>query len=242
MKNAQSGNVLFYILLAVALLAGLSYAVSQGGRSSTQGLTAERARIFATEIIEYAEALATATAQVRLRGYTEGQVSFENDIVSGYENAICTSDECKVFALAGGGVNYIAPHEEWLDQTRSSLPRYGELYFHGGTHVVNVGSENDDLIMFISYLHRDVCIAINDLLGIKPTGRAVPLEGHGPFAVNVKFTGNFVQVVDRNISGSGTTGQPDILHGQFSGCTESSGTSSTPLPETYHFFRVLLAR
>lgn len=242
MKGNQSGNVLFYILIAVALLAALSYAVAQGGRSSLSGLTDEKSRLFAGEILEYADSLSNAVSQIKLRGYTEAQVSFENSIVSGYANANCSEDFCKVFALDGGGVNYMAPKMDWLDSGSSGQLRYGELYIHAQSHVVDVGTSDDDLVLFIPYLKKELCIAINDLLGIEPTGQDVPSETNGPFAVNIKFDGTYVQVADRKVSGDGTTGQTDILYGKQAGCTESSGGASNPSAGTYHFFKVLIPR
>lgn len=238
----QSGNVLFYILIAVALLAALSYAVAQGGRSSLSGLTEEKSRLYAGEILEYADSISNAVSQLKLRGYTDTQISFENNIVSGYVNSNCSEDFCRVFALDGGGVNYMSPKVDWLDSTFSSQLRYAELYFHGHSHVEDVGTGDDDLVLFIPYLKKELCMALNDLLGIEPTGRDVPLETNGPFAVNIKYTGAFVQVVDRKVSGDGTTGQTDILYGKQAGCTMSSGGASNPSAGTYHFFKVLIPR
>lgn len=242
MKKSQSGNVLFYILLAVSLLAALAYAVAQGGRSSLSGMSGERARLFATEIIEYGNVMSNAVAQIRLRDYSDTQVSFENDIVSGYTNSNCSSDECKVFALDGGGVHYMRPDDEWLDAAQSASLRYGEIYIHSQSHVVDVGSENDDLILFIPYLKKEVCMAVNKLLGIAPANMDVPREVYGPFALNIKFTGGYVQITDRKISGDATTGEPEILFGKQAGCTQASGGASVATAGTYHFYKVLIAR
>lgn len=242
MKNSQSGNVLFYILLAVMLLAALAYAVAQGGRGSANNVSAEKARLFSTEILGYGDVVANAADQLGLRGYSDTQISFENNIVSGYANVNCTEDVCKVFALDGGGVNYMKPNDEWLDTAQNGQPRYGELYIHNRSNVEDVGTGNDDLILFVPYVKKEVCAAINKLLGIVPASRDVPRETNGPFAVNVKFDGVYVQVADRKVSGDGTTGEPEILFGKQAGCTESSGGASNPPAGTYHFFKVLVAR
>lgn len=241
-RHAERGNVLFYILVAVALLAALSFAVAQSGRGNVQQLSEERARLFASEIIEYADNIAKAVAQTRLRGYADTEISFENSAVTGYTNGNCTDDVCKIFHPSGGGLTYLAPSDEWLDSTHSAELHYGELYFHGTAHIVNIGTDSDDLILFVPYLNQSVCIAINQLLDITPTTDAVPSEVNGPFAENIKFNGSFGSAVDRKVSGDGTTGETDILHAKTAGCTEASGTASTPATGTYHFFKALVAR
>ena len=57
MKNNQSGNVLFYILIGVALLAALSFAVTHTSRGTLSHLTREQSNLLATEIIEYSTLL-----------------------------------------------------------------------------------------------------------------------------------------------------------------------------------------
>ena len=40
----QSGSVIFYVFLAIALMAGLAFAVSQNSRSASSGLRDDRIR------------------------------------------------------------------------------------------------------------------------------------------------------------------------------------------------------
>lgn len=242
MKNSQSGNVLIYVLIAVALLAALSYAIAQSGRGSIGGLGKEQARLYATEIMEYGGVMAQAVSQIRLRGYRDIEISLENNIISDYENTNCTDSECEIFNVNGGGVHYLVPKSAWLDGTQSGQLRYGEVYFHGAASVVEVGLSADDLIMFVPYLKKDICTAINKQLGVVPSGRDVPLEINGPFAVNMKFVGSYGVAFDRKVSGDGTVGDSEILYGKMAGCTEASGTASTPDAGTYHYFQVLIAR
>lgn len=239
MKNAQSGNVLFYVFLAVGLLGALSYVIAQSTRGSVSSLSRDKAGLYASEIIEYGNVLSQAVSQIRLRGYQVTEISFENSIVTGYNNADCTISDCKIFDLSGGAVHYMVPKAEWLDSSQAVNLRYGEVYFHGAAQVLDVGTAQDDLIMFIPYIKKELCIAINDKLGITPPMRDVPLETAGPFAINIKFVGAYPDIVDRSISGDGTAG---VLKGRMVGCTEASGTSSTPAIGSYHYYQVLIAR
>src|SRR5262249_36573959 len=111
MKNSQNGNVLFYILIAVVLLAALSYAVALSGRGNFNAVTEEKAKLLATQIIEYANIMSNAAAQVRLRGIKDTDLCFDN---AGWGNADYTNPSCsdsatKIFDLKGGGVTWARP-------------------------------------------------------------------------------------------------------------------------------------
>ena len=242
MDNHQSGNVLFYIMIAVALLAALSYAVSQNFRGGAGNINSERAELNASEIIEYGSILSQSVSQIRLRGYKNTEISFENNVVAGYANANCTYVECEIFHVSGGGVDYMTPKSVWLDSANSASLRYGEIYFHGNSSAVEVGLSEDDLIMFVPYIKKSLCIEINRRLGIIPTTLEVPLELNGPFDDNVKFTGSFGGAFDRKVSGDDTTGETTILYGLSAGCTEGSGIVPNPAVGTYHYYQVLISR
>ena len=66
MKYTQNGNVLFYILIATALIGALSYAIANSTRGNSDQLTAERARLLASEIIEYAGTMEAGVTQLSL--------------------------------------------------------------------------------------------------------------------------------------------------------------------------------
>lgn len=105
-RRSESGNVMFYILIAVALLAALSFAVSESGRGGVQSVNKEKARMLGDEIASYGNVLANAAAQLRLRGCKDTDLSFENPI-TGNANAGAPGDKtCNIFDVAGGGVTY----------------------------------------------------------------------------------------------------------------------------------------
>src|SRR5688572_27747154 len=105
MKNAspnfaERGNVMFYILIAIALLSALIFAVSQSGRGNVQKVNVEKARMLGEEILEYSNNVSTAFAQLRLRGCKLEEMNFDNTIIAGYTNAGAPADKsCDVFDL-----------------------------------------------------------------------------------------------------------------------------------------------
>ena len=243
--NPQSGNVLFYILIAVVLLAALSYAVSNSGRGSGAAINEERANLIASEIIEYAGVVANAVSQLRLRGCQDTEINFENLIVSGSTNTLAPADNsCDVFHLNGGGVQWKNPDAAWLDTSVStSEDEYEQTLYTAKTCIENIGKGYDgcqsegqssaELIMAMSYLKKEICISINNKLGIGIKDAAPPLIINQAWAsggrkfVGTNFTGG-VRLRD-----SGTT-----FEGKPAGCFESNTYPVTG----YHFYRVLIAR
>jgi hypothetical protein len=242
MKRQESGNVIFYVLIAVALLAGLSYTVAHSLRGGGQAISEEGRNMNASAMIEYGNIMAQAVSQLRLRGYRDTDLSFQNEVVEGYENPSCAEDGCKLFHINGGGVSYVVPKAEWLDNAQKDQSEFGTVYFNASTRVQDIGTEADDLLMIIPYVKKEICLAINRKLGITLSDQMIPRESSGPAAMNSKFTGIFDTVADTEISGIATPGNGKILHGKSAGCTEGSGAGSTPAEGTYHFYQVLMSR
>lgn len=233
---AETGNVFWYILVAIVLFASLSYAVSQSSRGSMSAMTEEQARLAATEILDYASTLATATAQLRLRGYKDTEPSYENPLAAGYANAACTEDACRIFAPDGGGVTYKPPPSEWLDPAQSAQPGYGDWVFSGETEVERIGTDggaavNKDLLAFLPYVKKALCIELNQKTGVTNPSGNPPAEADQISAYTSLFTGTYA------IGESLTLADPN--KGKTAGCFEGGGT---PAAGTYHFYQVLVAR
>jgi len=224
-RHTQSGNALFIILIAVALLGALSYAVTQSNRGGVTALTDEKAKLYATEILDYAQVVSNAVAQLRLRGCDESEISFENNVVSGYANANSPSDKtCHVFHPSGGGLAF--------------GKAFNDNYYHfsGDRFIFDVGttgsvtSERAELYVDL-IVDEQICTVINDKIDIEnPSGNLpIGLPGSG------RFTGTYN-------GGNPIThpSNPDSLsatRGRKSFCVESSVN-----PDIHYFVRVLIAR
>lgn len=236
-RPRESGSVIWFILLAIALTAALTMTLSRSSDTSSQSGDIERARVQASEIMRYAKGIEGAIDQMVMRGVGESQMSFENDFVSGYQNARCTDDSCRVFGTGGGGQTYSAPRREWLDANQDALGLYGEWYFAGDVCVVDVGtggtdcasdgdSSSEDLVMILPWVKLELCNQINALLGL---GSPPPVEAGGIWSAgNPYFTGNYVDGTDINQAG------------RVSACVEGSGGSQPA--DTYSFYHVLIDR
>lgn len=229
MKN-ESGNVLFYILIAVVLFAALNFAVSRMNRGAPES-NAELRRVQASEILQSARAMQTAVRAMTIEGVEDTEVSFETLALAGYNYASC-GDDCQVFAADGGGMSYAAPVvSDWLDSSQSFGANYGAWVFSGNNDVVDVGTAAPDLLMILPWVRRDVCEMLNTMLGIGNPGDDPPAD-NGNADITTKFQGTYT--ASQTIGG----GDPQI-EGQRTGCFEGGGA---PPAGSYHFFQVLIAR
>jgi hypothetical protein len=229
MSNPQSGNVLFYVLVAVVLLGALTYAVTQTSRSGGTGITAERARIFATELLEDANSFAAATSQLRLRGVAPTAMCFDHASWGGanYNYAACTEDKNKLYAPDGGGLNWSSAPEEAMD---SATTPDNLWHFYGNNEVEGVGTTagdatSADLIVMVDELALPVCQQINKLLGVTTSADTAPPTDTAYGAT--RFIGAFAYTE--------TIGDEDaLLAGKTAACVNAGGE--------YAFYKVLIAR
>lgn len=232
--------MLIFILVAIVLFAALSFAVSDMMRGgSGNEINEERAKILASDILDYARALRQGVQNMRIsNGCADTAISFDTPSLIGYANG--TNTACQLFNASGGGVNYVAPHKDVLAVVTPVPDLYNQWYFTGGVCAVGLGvtpsgcstEAQRDIVAFLPYVNRSVCIAINNSLRVNNPGGNPPIEStHAWPTDNAKFTGNFTNgniLLERN--------------GQMAGCFQGSGPTNTPPSGTYHFFQVLLVR
>ena len=227
-NNKQSGAVFVYILVAIALFASLSYFVSKDNRGSSDIFTEEQAKLAAQEIIEYGNTVAAAVQKLRLRGCSDTEISFENNITSGYVNGTDTS--CQVFHQDGGNIN----HQRIIERIRTADASNHDTRYSGGSNIINVGSTEPELFVFYRMNSKDICIAINNYAGIinnpdSPPGE-VGLAGLG-------FTGTYLTAQTLGDDNDGAN-----LAGKEYGCYEVIGNLDSNGNKQYDYYHVLLAR
>ena len=207
------------------------YMFSRNAQQGTGNLTKQQASIAAQEILNYARLVEGAVDRVRRNGCSETEISFENDVVPGYEHTPPARDECKVFDDAGGKVSYTPSIELWLDEQSDTEGSYGHFYFVAENNVSQLAVHNqDDLLIQTSWLKQDVCEEINNLIYDDKTITEDPsgfFQGH---AIG-KAIGTF-----QNNSGNINLTSYSPHGGQETACFESEDFGG------YHFYHVLLAR
>jgi hypothetical protein len=217
----ETGSVLFYILIAVALLAALSFTIAKSTQGEVSGMNEEQAGLIGAEIITAAGFIAETTSKLRLEGCAENQISFETPQIAGLNvnNNAPPDKSCHIFDVNGGGLNYV--------KLEDKAGESASWAFTGEVEVTNIGStcgndECDDLLLFATNLHKTVCERINKHIGIN----GVPSINLG-FTQFDDFEGTFTY--------AGTIDDAD-LNGKISGCLLDT------FDNKYYFYRVLDSR
>lgn len=225
-EKGTRGSVLFYILLAVALFAALSYAVSRMMRGAGN-IGDEKAGIYAAEVTRYGGTLHEAVRALRIsNGCTEDLISFEKAPFDGsdasYVNSASPSDfSCHIFHPSGGGVGYLNPlaevndSQDWVVTGRNAVPDVGD----------NTAPE---LVAILPDVTQKICLRINEYLGVENPGGDPPSD-----ADNVDLT-PFIGVYSLSEKMS-TSAQ---LSSHMAGCYKHT----QPDPPTYNFYQVLIPR
>lgn len=241
-NTTESGNVFFYIFVAIALLGALSFAVSQSSRQTGRGLDDDRAKLAASEIISYGDTVAKAVGQLRLRGIQPHQMSFAHGSANATYGTYDTTPRAEIFNPQGGGVIFRAPPV--LAGTGAPL-----VYNFTGAFAINrVGqtgctlpasapAECSELLLTVQGLNKTVCQMANSLLSVHARDAEPPDDDALP--VTPLFVGNNTGTPNpftftETIADTGTSAT--LLAGRTAGCYYNPGSAR------YVYYQVLIAR
>lgn len=235
----QSGNVLFLILIAVALFAALSYAVTKstsGGGNSDN----ENAKLLAAEVLNYYAAINSAVLRMTLRGIDPVDLCFDDpiwtttgDIGDYRDNPSCAlGDEYKVFHHDGGGVvAKIAPN----------ISHWAIHRISGSVSVESVGTSAPELLMGFMMgdddYSRKVCDAFNEASGIDPNSAHL-FGGTNQQQSWDSFEGNFYAPPRPDVQIIGEDPVNSEFNGRLSGCMHGSSHHG----DRYTYYHVFIAR
>jgi len=225
MKN-ESGNAFWFILLAIALLTALTVVISRSSETTEQSGDIERQRIVGSDVMRYAAGIEQAVGQMRLRGASENEISFENSFVSGYTNTRCGNNDCKVFDVQGGAITFSSAassvsSNSWIFTGANSVSGVGE----DGTG--ETSSADNELLIILPGISQELCGRINIELGIA----GIPQDTTNA-DVATKYVGTFPdgRVIEN-------------MNRAKSGCFEGNlDDSGTDISGTYYFYHTLIER
>lgn len=242
-KDKDSGNVLFLILIAVALFAALSYAVTQSSRSGGSDTSSETALISSAQLTQYPASIRTSIIRMIVNGSSVDEINFNTP--SEFDNL--SYDNLGVFHPDGGGAIYSAAPPDMMADGEQ-----GTWHFNANLEVPDIGtSEEDgnDLIAFLPGIKSSICKKINEELGISDLASGSSSD-HVPNLSDLSSSFAVDDLIDdtgpdtgNDITFPSGSDQPDIddasgsLSGQPYGCFQNNGTSGE-----YVYYHVLVER
>ena len=217
-RKSERGNVLFLILIAVALFAALSYAVTQSTRSGGGDAGRETNLVNSSTITQYPASIKTAIVRMIVSNGASAE-TLEFNPPSTFSSL--TSVGIGVFHPTGGGATFaLAPNSV------TTVPGQ-EWHFNGENQVDNIGLTNGsgapnqasaDLIAFLPNVRTAICTQIHTQLGLSTT---LPAETGIRYLVDQ--TNALGTTLDRFTETGDTIGNGNILSGQPQGCFTQDG-------------------
>ncbi len=249
-QSAQQGNILFLILIAVALFAALSFAITQSTRSGGADVSKEKTQLLVDQLSQYSAVIANAITRVILNnGCTINTIDFRSQLWALDEYDIRgasggppspSSGFCDIFSQNGGAVIWQAPPVE-------AVPVAGGQYaISGRVAIQGVGTTDNELLLALE-VTRAVCIRANEQDGAQNPGGNPPVlndpnsrfetpianwKAFGPFTIDNNGGNRFPGFLT-----VGSPGNAPELNGHQMGCYETS-----PGTGIYVFYQVLMPR
>lgn len=204
-QSKQSGNVLWFILIAVGLLGALTMVITNSSKNSAQTGDVERNRIETSKVLRYAKNLENAVQQLIISGCSENEINFENTTDTNYENTDAPSDQsCDIFAVSGTG-------REWQTQTGQRFSGGEGLIVTGAITVQNIEENTRAELLALIPVSQGLCTQVNRDLGISTDAADITSD----IASYTKFTGGFTNGSD--IIGT-IAGKAPALADNLTGC------------------------
>lgn len=224
-NKLETGNVLFFILLAIVLIAALTAAIV-GTSEIGQNIDRETLILRVSQTRSYASELERAVRIIMQNGKSETDLRFAHpDAPADYgdlNNDPDSSDQ--IFAKNGGGASYQPPAPGINDGSKWE--------FYGNTSLPQTGSDLPELIAVLPNVSAVFCEAVDKALGY--SSGTVP-EDSGACL----YAGNAERFDDgRQYSSTPNT----ISNGSFSNTPALEACLKCTSNDSYHFYHVLLIR
>lgn len=162
-RKNESGNVLFLILIAVALFAALSYAVTQSTRSGGGSTEREQAILGSASMTQHPTAMRTAIVRMILAGTDIDDLAFNDPA-----NFTGISTNRLVFHPQGGGAVFQTAPAELMTGNNQ-----GDWFYNGNWDVPEIGIDGvggNEITAFLPGVSQSVCRQINEEFAIDTTG------------------------------------------------------------------------
>ena len=179
------GNALIYVLLALALLGGLTMLLAKEG-SESDDLTYEKNELLVTKTVAFAAAAKNAVDQMMMSGTNINNLSYLRPTMAGFDTA---PNHNKVFHPEGGGLSLPVPDTNLFVAGGGTSPLPG-WYMGRFNNIEWTPSAAQDIILAAYDINQSACAAINKKITGNSTIPAITAQ------TNVKF----VSVADGSLA------------------------------------------
>lgn len=169
-RKGERGNVLFLILIAVALFAALSYAVTSSSRSGGGDANEESALVRSAQITQYPSSVRTSMIRMMVSQSvdpTDMIFAGPSDFSTACDDLTVERPNCVFHPGGGGATKTNVPADMMTGATA------GEWYFSANYEIVDIGTSDpaasdagNDIIAFLPGITGGLCDKINEELGI----------------------------------------------------------------------------
>jgi hypothetical protein len=194
-NSGRRGNALFLILIAVALFAALSYAVTQTGRGGGSA-SREQTALMAAQIAQMGQDVTAAVQRMILTGTDPNALAFGAFDLTTYAWIPCTSGAGCVFAPDGGGA--VLPQLPANSRDHAAAVTFfgpsadiSQAYNILSTNVAVKGAGSDtspDAYLQLGPITQAVCAQINQGLGLGAITPHYTFVAGAPNTLDLGFT------------------------------------------------------
>ena len=162
--SRQNGNVLFLILIAVALFAALSYAVTSSSRTNEGTATQEVDKLQISQVLQDCTALRSATERFLFRGVADTQIQMN---VGADPTTPCRTGAQCLFASEGGSA--IIPIPPRRKGGKGGAPQLQMVYSFNATsdgwYLPGYASDKPLVMLTVDNLSIPFCVELNKAVG-----------------------------------------------------------------------------
>lgn len=178
-RDDTAGNVMIYILIAVALFGALTLTLSrQNSNSDGQDLSDELIALYSTELLEYIASAQNVVDMMLSTGTTINDLDFTLPNQAGFNTP---PNIHKVFHPQGGGLNYRPNIKSDIATDATS-----QWAINKNINIEWTASTSDDVLFTAYFINRDICANINEQI----TGDSAIPATSNPHANYFLDTGN----------------------------------------------------
>lgn len=245
-RQNEAGNVLFLILIAVALFAALSYAVTQSSRSGAGGTDGESALVNSATVTQYPASVRTAIVRMIINGTTIDQMNF--DPPSQFTSQCNAAPAPCVFHTSGGGATRVTASPDVMASATQGQWVFSASYKINQIGTTDATAASTDVIAFLPGVSQGICTRLNEELGISFVAAddgdsdGVP-DGSASAIPDEDDEKNSVSAAGLNIAIAGANNTLDgVFAGQPFGCADFNDGANAADDSDLAYYHVLVER